>query len=90
MNIARAFLAINIIFGIAIRLNPTRLQLHILTGKPKNTLWNEIFTFVLLFGSAGVAIQFPDVYGLMTIIGGFGSVSISYFFPGRCLENTIF
>lgn len=87
MNIARAFLAINIMFGIAIRLNPTRLQLHILTGKPQDAKWNEIFTFILLFGSAGVAMVFPGVYNLMTIIGGFGAVSIAYFFPGKSIKN---
>ena len=82
MNVARAFLAVNIMFGIAIRLNPTRLQLHLVTGKPQDAKWNEIYTFILLFGSAGLAIAFPDVYSLMTVIGGFGAVSLAYFFPG--------
>ena len=82
INIAKILFSVILLFGVAIRANPAKKELHLLFNKPFNRFWNEIFTFVAIFGTSGLAIIFPDIYSGMTIIGGIGATAVSYVFPG--------
>jgi amino acid permease len=82
MNIAQCFLCFSVSFGIAIRVNPAKLQLHTLFKTNPDSRWNDIFTILLLSFTGFIAVKFPHVYAAITITGGYGSALLAYLFPG--------
>jgi len=89
MTIGKCCLTMNLMVGIAVRMPATRTQLHTTFGKPTTAFWNEFFTAITLFSTAGIAILFPHIYDAITVVGGLGGIAIAYFFPGILYLGTM-
>eukprot|EP01016_Furgasonia_blochmanni_P013536 TRINITY_DN1692_c0_g1_i12.p1 TRINITY_DN1692_c0_g1~~TRINITY_DN1692_c0_g1_i12.p1 ORF type:complete len:407 (+),score=104.98 TRINITY_DN1692_c0_g1_i12:562-1782(+) len=84
MTIGRVAITLNLVIALPININPCRMQILTMMGKdePFNKSLHLGITAILLFGSAGLAIIFPDIISAFSILGGSCSVMLSMTFPG--------
>jgi len=89
--IARVALVLNLLISIPININPGRTHLFLLIDEKKNSensrVLHYFITFFFLFGSAVVAILFPDILAAFSFLGGACSVMIGITFPCNLKKN---
>jgi len=82
MTISRLVLTICLILGMALRINPCRLQVFLFT-KWEQTIRNHcLITGVIMLITAGLAVAFPNVYTFFSIVGGTVGCLITLTIPG--------
>ena len=85
MPIGRIAMTVNLLIALPVNLNPCRSQILMLMKKHEeyNQARHVIITGILLFGSAGLAILYPDINSVFGIIGGTSSTMIGITFPSK-------
>jgi len=81
MNIAQIALIASPIVAIPLRINPTRLQFHLLTGVEETDKNRYLLTAAILILSGAIAIVFPNVYAAVTILAGTAGCLINFTIP---------
>lgn len=83
MMAARLGIYISVMVGFPVNFNPYRNSLyHFLTGSTDFSFKaNLLITTVTLMITTTVAIVYPNIIAVLSILGGFGSVFICFFIP---------
>ena len=83
MMVARMGIYISVMVGFPVNFNPFRNSVyHLVTGNTDFSVKaNFLITTVTLVISTTVAILYPNIVSILSILGGFGSVFLCFFIP---------
>ena len=85
MNIGRLSMSIHLFTSIPLILFPSKnliFEIRFLKEKKDNKFIYILVSFFLVYLTAGIAIIFPNIYDILSLMGGTGCVYMSITLPG--------